>query len=241
MFAAQKKALSVCLAVNSQQPKLLYKKLFIAGARITMNVRDLMRIGPVIPVLVIHDIAHAKPLAQALVAGGLRVLEVTLRTPVALEAISAMAEVKDAIIGVGTALNGDDLRRSQDAGAQFAVSPGYTDALGNVAHNLNMPLLPGIATSADIMRARDGGFTAVKFFPAAQSGGPAMLKALGGPFVDTVFCPTGGISAETAADYLALNNVLCVGGSWVAPEHMVQAADWREITSLAKTSQSLRV
>lgn len=205
-----------------------------------MNVRDLMQLGPVIPVLVIHDIAHAKPLAQALVAGGLRVLEVTLRTPAAMDAIKVMAEVEGAIVGVGTALNGDDLRRSQDAGAQFAVSPGYTDSLGKVANNLNMPLLPGIATAADIMRARDGGFTAVKFFPAAQSGGPAMLKALGGPFVDTVFCPTGGINARSAEEYLALSNVLCVGGSWVAPGHRLQAADWPGITLLAKAGFALR-
>ncbi|MEE9320163.1 MAG: bifunctional 4-hydroxy-2-oxoglutarate aldolase/2-dehydro-3-deoxy-phosphogluconate aldolase [Granulosicoccus sp.] len=206
-----------------------------------MNVRELMCLGPVIPVLVIDDIVHAKPLAQALVDGGLRVLEVTLRTSAALEAITVMAEVKDAIVGVGTALDGDDLRRAQDAGAQFAVSPGYTEALGNAANSINMPLLPGIATSADIMRARDGGFTAVKFFPAAQSGGPGKLKALGGPFVDTVFCPTGGISARTAVDYLALNNVLCVGGSWVAPKNKVQVADWQGIALLAEAALALRV
>jgi len=149
-------------------------------------------------------------MAEALIAGGLRVLEVTLRTPVALEAMAIMAEVPGAVAGVGTVLDGDDLKRAQDKGASFAVSPGYTPELGKVANQIDLPLLPGIATSADIMRARDGGFTELKFFPAAAAGGPTMLKALGGPFVDTVFCPTGGITENNARDYLAQPNVLCV-------------------------------
>jgi len=204
-----------------------------------MDVRELMRTGPVIPVIVVDDVATARPLAEALVAGGVRVLEVTLRTPVALEAIRAMSDVQGAIVGVGTALDGDDLARAQQAGARFAVSPGYTEALGGHAADLGMPLLPGTANAADIMRARDGGYTAVKFFPAVQAGGVAMLKALGGPFVDTVFCPTGGISAATASDFLALPNVLCVGGSWLAPKAMVSAGDWDGITALAREASGL--
>lgn len=204
-----------------------------------MNVRELMQVAPVIPVLVIDDVSSAKPLAEALVAGGLRVLEITLRTPAALDAIKAMTDVSGAIVGVGTALDGDDLKRAQDHGAQFAVSPGYTAELGKAANSIQMPLLPGIQSAADIMRARDGGFTEVKFFPAAQSGGPKMLKALGGPFVETVFCPTGGINAESAIDYLSLSNVLCVGGSWVAPRDLVEAGDWEGITQLARACLSL--
>ena len=204
-----------------------------------MNVRQLMQVAPVIPVLVIDDVAHAKPLAEALVAGGLRVLEVTLRTPVAMEAMKAMADVTGAIVGVGTALDGDDLKRAQDNGAEFAVSPGYTHELGKAARDISMPLLPGIMTPADIMRARDGGYTELKFFPASQAGGPSLLKAFSGPFVDTVFCPTGGISAATAKDYLALSSVLCVGGSWVAPKAMLQSGDWDGITALAKEAMLL--
>jgi len=205
-----------------------------------MNVRELMLVAPVIPVLVIDDVASAKPLAESLVAGGLRVLEITLRTPAALDAIKVMSEVPDAIVGVGTALNGDDLKRAQGAGATFAVSPGYTAELGAAANAIDMPLLPGVATSADIMRARDGGFTEVKFFPASQAGGPTMLKALGGPFTETAFCPTGGINIGNAMDYLSLPNVLCVGGSWVAPRKLVEAKDWSGITALAKESMTLK-
>lgn len=199
-----------------------------------MNVRELMQVAPVIPVLVIDEVAQAKPLAEALVAGGIRTLEVTLRTPVALDAIRAMTDVPGAIVGVGTALNADDLKRAQDHGATFAVSPGFTPALGKAANDINMPLLPGVMTPADIMQAKDHGFTELKLFPASQAGGIPMLKALGGPFVDTVFCPTGGISAATAKDFLALPNVLCVGGSWVAPRKLVEAGDWDGITALAK-------
>ena len=203
------------------------------------DVRSLMTAAPVIPVIVVDDVATARPLAEALVEGGLPVLEVTLRTPVALEAMRAMSDVPGAVVGVGTALDGDDLRRARDAGARFAVSPGYTDALGGVAREIGLPLLPGIATSADVMRARDGGFTELKFFPAVQAGGIAMLKALGGPFVDTVFCPTGGITAATAPDFLALPNVLCVGGSWVAPKDLVAARDHAGIVALAKEAAAL--
>lgn len=204
-----------------------------------MNIRELMELAPVIPVLVIHDVEQAVPLATALVAGGLRVLEVTLRTPVALEAMQAMSFVDGAIVGVGTALNGDDLKRAQDHGAKFAVSPGFTAELGKAATDISIPLLPGIATSADIMRAMDHGCTELKFFPASQAGGAKMLKALGGPFVEPVFCPTGGIDASTAPDYLALDNVLCVGGSWVAPAAAVKNGKWDDITELAKAATAL--
>jgi len=205
-----------------------------------MQIRELMQLAPVIPVLVVHDVEHAVPLAEALVAGGLRVLEVTLRTPVALEAMQKMTTVDGAIVGVGTALDGDDLRRAQDHGARFAVSPGFTEAIGTTANDIDMPLLPGIMTPADIMRARSGGFTELKFFPAEQAGGARLLKAFGGPFNDVVFCPTGGINAAKAADYLALDNVLCVGGSWVAPKAAMQTGDWAAITDLARACMGLR-
>ena len=159
-----------------------------------MNVKELMQVAPVIPVLVIDDVSKARPLAEALVAGGLRVLEVTLRTPQALEAMQAMSDVEGAIVGVGTALDAEDLKKAQQHGATFAVSPGFTQALGKAANAINMPLLPGIMTPADIMRARDEGFHELKFFPASQAGGPALLKGFAGPFIDTVFCPTGGLS-----------------------------------------------
>ena len=202
-------------------------------------VRDLMTMAPVIPVLVVDDVDTAVPLAEALVAGGLPVLEVTLRTPAALDAMRAMAGVDGAVVGVGTALDGDDLRRARDAGARFAVSPGYTDEIGRVARELSLPLLPGVATSADVMRARDGGYTALKFFPASQAGGPAMLKAFAGPFGEAVFCPTGGVSAATAPEWLALDNVLCVGGSWVAPKDRVAARNAAAITALAAEAAAL--
>lgn len=205
-----------------------------------MNVRELMQVAPVIPVLVIDDVSKAVPLAQALVAGGLRVLEVTLRTPQALDAMKAMSAVEGAIVGVGTALDGDDLKRAQDHGATFAVSPGFTQALGKAANNINMPLLPGIMTPADIMRARDEGFNELKFFPASQAGGPSLLKGFAGPFIDVAFCPTGGINAANANEYLSLPSVLCVGGSWVAPKNLVDSGDWAGITKLAAQCQELR-
>jgi len=204
-----------------------------------MKARELMQAAPVIPVIVVHDVSTAIPLAESLVAGGLPVLEVTLRTPQAMDAMQAMQSVKGAIVGVGTAISGNDLKAAKDAGAQFAVSPGFTDELGATANDINMPLLPGIATSADIMRAYAKGFTELKFFPASQAGGPSMLKALGGPFVDAVFCPTGGVSAGNASDYLSLPNVLCVGGSWVAPASAIKNKDWAAIEALAKAAAAL--
>jgi len=204
-----------------------------------MNAYDLMMMAPVIPVIVVEDVEIAVPLAESLVAGGLPVLEVTLRTPQAMDAMRAMQSVKGAVVGVGTAVNGKDLKAAKEAGAQFAVSPGFTDEIAVTAKEIDLPLLPGIANSSDIMRAMAHGFTELKFFPASQAGGPSMLKALGGPFVDAKFCPTGGVSADNAHDYLSLNNVLCVGGSWVAPKDKIQAGDWAGIEAIAKTAANL--
>lgn len=179
-------------------------------------IETIMRAAPVIPVLVIEDAAHARPIAEALVTGGLRVLEVTLRTPAALEVIAEMKTVAGAIVGAGTVLNEADLRASIDAGAEFIVSPGLTDPLGKAAIASGIPFLPGIANAGDIMRGLDLGLGHFKFFPAEASGGLAALKALAAPFHQCSFCPTGGITAATAPNWLALDPVLCVGGSWVA-------------------------
>jgi 2-dehydro-3-deoxyphosphogluconate aldolase / (4S)-4-hydroxy-2-oxoglutarate aldolase len=179
------------------------------------SIAMIMRTAPVIPVLVIEDAAHAQPIAQALVAGGLRVLEVTLRTAAALEVIREMKAVPGAIVGAGTVLNEADLRASMDAGAEFIVSPGLTESLGNAAVASGIPFLPGTANAGDIMRGLDLGLTHFKFFPAEASGGIAALKAIAAPFGQCRFCPTGGISLKTAPDWLALDPVLCVGGSWV--------------------------
>lgn len=206
-----------------------------------MNVIDILRLGPVMPVLVIDDISHAVPLARALVAGGIRVLEVTLRTPVALDAVRAMcAAVPDAVVGVGTIASPQDLADSKAAGAVFGVSPGLTASLLEAARQTGLPLLPGTMTPSDVMTARAAGLTACKLFPAAVAGGIGMLKALYGPFADMTFCPTGGIDAASAPQYLALPNVACVGGSWLAPKALVQAGDWSAITALAKAASRLR-
>lgn len=207
-----------------------------------MNTIDIMQTGPVIPVIVIEDEATAVPLARALVAGGIRVLEVTLRTPVALAAIKAMArEVKDAIVGVGTITRPEDFTAALEAGAVFGVSPGLTAALIDAAKSSGLPLLPGVMTPSDVIAARAAGFRELKLFPAQQAGGLGMLKALVGPFPDVKFCPTGGITVETAPDFLALENVACVGGSWLTPRAAVAKGDWNEITALARRAvQSLR-
>jgi len=204
-----------------------------------MIIKDIMTAAPVIPVLVIDEIDHAVPLAEALVAGGLPVLEITLRTPQALDAIKAMSTVKGAIVGVGTATTAEHLEQAKARGAEFAVSPGLTDQLATSATALSLPLLPGVQTSSEIMRAAEHGITELKFFPAKAAGGAPMLKALGGPFKQAVFCPTGGISLDTASDYLSLSNVLCVGGSWVAPKELVKAQDWQAIEALAKAASQL--
>jgi 2-dehydro-3-deoxyphosphogluconate aldolase / (4S)-4-hydroxy-2-oxoglutarate aldolase len=203
-----------------------------------MQIRDIMKVAPVIPVLIVEQLEHAVPLAQALCAGGLK--EVTLRTSAALAAIEAMRKaVPDAIVGVGTLTKPDDFVRAQDAGAQFGVSPGLTADLAQAARQANYPLLPGVMTPAEVIFARSQGFTALKLFPAMQAGGIGMLQAMSSPFSDVVFCPTGGITRDTASDFLALPNVLCVGGSWVAPSKMVAAGDWKGIEALAREASLL--
>ena len=194
-----------------------------------------MRAGPVIPVLTIDDVSHAVPLARALVEGGLPSVEITLRTKPALAAIEAVArDVPGAIVGAGTVLNREQLRDAQRAGATFAVSPGATPTLLEAADVADMPLLPGIATASEAMVAQEAGYRFLKFFPAEASGGVAFLKSVFGPLPDLRFCPTGGIDAAKARDYLALPNVLCVGGSWVVPSSALKAGDYAMITKLAR-------
>lgn len=200
-----------------------------------------MRAGPVIPVLTIDDVAYAVPLARALVAGGLPAIEITLRTKPALAAIEAVArEVEGAIVGAGTVLNREQLRDAQRAGATFAVSPGATPALLEAADVADMGLLPGVATASEAMVAQEAGYRFLKFFPAEASGGIHFLKSIYGPLPDLRFCPTGGIDAAKARDYLALPNVLCVGGSWVVPMASVKAGDFAMITHLARDACALR-
>ena len=200
-----------------------------------------MQDAPVIPVIVLHDVAHAVPLARALVAGGISMLEVTLRTPVALQCIEAIAnEVEGAVAGAGTVRSVADAQAAQQAGARFAVSPGYTDAVGRTCRDLGLPLLPGVATGSEIMAAQEGGYTELKFFPAMQAGGLAMLKAWGGPFGDVRFCPTGGITAQNAPEFLALANVAFVGGSWLVPGDALARGDWGQITALAREAASIQ-
>ena len=199
----------------------------------------LCRTAPVIPVLVVDDVAVAEPLAKALVAGGLPVLEVTLRTSAALDVISAMAEVKGGIVGAGTLLTPQDVRDAKAAGARFGVSPGATDALLQACEDHDLPLLPGAATASEAMALLERGYTVQKFFPAAAAGGPSALAAIGGPIPQVRFCPTGGVTPDNAGDYLALPNTLCVGGSWVAPKESVAASDWAAIEKLAKSASVL--
>jgi len=196
---------------------------------------------PVIPVLTVSDLAHAAPLARALVNGGLRVLEITLRTPVAIGCVDAIRKaVPDAIIGVGTLTRAVDFAAADRAGAQFGVTPGLTPELAAAARGARFPLLPGVMTPTDVIAARLLGFNVLKFFPAHQSGGAAMVCALGAPFPDVLFCPTGGITRASAPDYLALSNVVSVGGSWVAPRAMIDAGDWQGIEALARDAAALR-
>jgi 2-dehydro-3-deoxyphosphogluconate aldolase/(4S)-4-hydroxy-2-oxoglutarate aldolase len=206
----------------------------------TVDVGGLMRLGPVIPVLTIERTEDAVPLAQALAAGGLRVLEVTLRTPVALEAISRIKwEVPDVVVGAGTVLNANDFDRAVEAGSRFVVTPGLTDGILAAAAASGTPLLPGVATATELMAGLDAGLSHFKFFPAETSGGAAALKAFFGPFAACRFCPTGGINAKLAPQYLALPNVLCVGGAWVAPADAIAAGDWATITALALAATAL--
>lgn len=204
-------------------------------------VKPFMNLGAVIPVLVIDDTDKAVPLARALIAGGIKVLEITLRTPNALSVISEIARhVPDAVLAAGTVTTPEQWEACARAGARFAVSPGLTPRLLDAAAQAPIPLLPGVATASELMTAMDAGFECFKFFPAQQAGGVGMLKALGGPFAQALFCPTGGITPETAPDYLALPNVACVGGSWLAPSAALAAGDWAAITALAQAASRLR-
>jgi 2-dehydro-3-deoxyphosphogluconate aldolase / (4S)-4-hydroxy-2-oxoglutarate aldolase len=206
-----------------------------------VNIREIAAMAPVIPVLTVTDPESAVPLARALVAGGLRVLEVTLRTPAALAAIEAMRKhVPDAVVGAGTLTRAVDFAAADRAGAQFGVTPGLTPELAAASRGARFPLLPGVMTPTELITARAAGFNVLKLFPAQQAGGIAMLKALGAPFPDVLFCPTGGITRATAGDFLALPNVVCVGGSWLAPEPMLAAGDWGGIEALARDAASLK-
>ena len=199
-----------------------------------------MQDAPVIPVIVLHDPAHAVPMARALVAGGIRMLEVTLRTAQALACIEAIArDVPEAVVGAGTVRSRADAQAAAMAGARFAVSPGYTPALGQACRDVGLALLPGVATGSEIMMAREDGWTELKFFPALQAGGVAMLKAWSGPFFDVQFCPTGGVTLQNAPDFLALPNVVCVGGSWLVPADALVQGDWTRIAELARATRNL--
>ena len=206
-----------------------------------LNTLSLASHGPVIPVIVLQRVQDAVPLAEALLAGGIKVLEVTLRSPVALQCIAAIAKaLPEAIVGAGTIRNAADAQAALDAGSRFAVSPGYTADVGAACRRIGLPLLPGVASASEVMAASADGLQFLKFFPAVQAGGLAMLKALGGPFPDVVFCPTGGISLDTAPQFLALPNVKVCGGSWLTPADAVAAGDWARITRLAREAQALR-
>jgi len=203
---------------------------------------QVMQDAPVIPVIVLNDVVHAVPMARALVAGGIRMLEVTLRTSQALACIEAIAkEVPEAIVGAGTVRNAADAKAAANAGAKFAVSPGYTPSVGQACRDVGLSLLPGVATGGEIMMAQEDGYTELKFFPAMQAGGSAMLKAWGGPFFDVRFCPTGGVTAQNASEFLSLPNVACVGGSWLVPAEALANGDWARIEKLAREACQLKL
>ena len=204
------------------------------------DMKQICQQVPVIPVLVVERVEDAKPMAEALVKGGLHVLEVTLRTPAALDAIRAMSEVEGSVVGAGTVLTAEDVMAVKAAGADFAVSPGVTPALLAAAREHDMPLLPGAATASEVMNLLAEGFDFLKFFPAEAAGGIPMLKSLHGPLAAVSFCPTGGVSPANAADYLALPNVVCAGGSWITPKDLVAAGEWDKITELASACKSFK-
>ena len=196
---------------------------------------EIFAAGPVVPVLVINDVEKAVPLAKALMEGGIKVLEVTLRTPAAIDVIKRIAqEVPDSLIGAGTVTNAQQLKAVVEAGAKFAISPGMTADLLQAGMDSEIPLIPGISSTSDLMKGKDAGYTHMKFFPAEASGGVKAIKSISGPFPDVTFCPTGGIGPDNYNDYLALNNVKCVGGSWLAPDDAIESGDWARITQLAK-------
>ncbi|MGW9229481.1 2-dehydro-3-deoxy-phosphogluconate aldolase [Pseudorhizobium sp. NPDC055634] len=207
----------------------------------TENLLAILKAQPVVPVLIVDDAKSAVPLARALVAGGLKAIEITMRTPVALDAIRAVAaEVEGANVGAGTILNSRDWDAAVAAGSTFIVSPGVTRGILDAARGSDVPILPGAATASEVMTLREEGLEVMKFFPAEQAGGAAYLKALSSPLAGTLFCPTGGISLKNARDYLSLPNVVCVGGSWVAPKELVASGDWDGITRLASEAAALK-
>ncbi|MDE1992493.1 MAG: 2-dehydro-3-deoxy-phosphogluconate aldolase [Rhizobiaceae bacterium] len=207
----------------------------------TEKLLSILKLQPVVPVLIVEDAKSAVPLARALVAGGLRAIEITLRTAGALDAVRAVAdEVEGAEVGAGTILNVAQWEAAVAAGSKFIVSPGTTQELLDVARDSHVPLLPGAATASEVMALREEGYKVLKFFPAEQAGGAAYLKALSSPLAGTLFCPTGGVSLKNANDYLSLPNVVCVGGSWVAPKELVAAGDWAGITKLAAEAAALK-
>lgn len=206
-----------------------------------LTALQVMQDAPVIPVIVLHDVAHAVPMARALVAGGVRMLEVTLRTPQALACIERIArDVPLAVVGAGTVRSPAEAQAAARAGARFAVSPGYTSRVGQACRDAGLPLLPGVATGSEIMMALEDGYAQLKFFPAMQAGGLPMLKAWSGPFGEVQFCPTGGISPQNAREFLVLPNVICVGGSWLVPPDALEQGDWDRITRLASETTGLR-
>ncbi|WP_299829576.1 bifunctional 4-hydroxy-2-oxoglutarate aldolase/2-dehydro-3-deoxy-phosphogluconate aldolase [uncultured Roseobacter sp.] len=203
------------------------------------RAREICALAPIVPVLVVQDKAHARPLAEALVAGGLPALEVTLRTPAALEVIAEMAQVPGGVVGAGTLVTPQDVRDAKAAGATFGVSPGATDALLEACEAEDLPLLAGAATASEAMRLFERGYDMLKFFPAEASGGAPALKAIGAPLPQIGFCPTGGVSPANAQNYLSLPNVVCAGGSWVAPSDLVIRGDWAGIEALARDASKL--
>jgi 2-dehydro-3-deoxyphosphogluconate aldolase / (4S)-4-hydroxy-2-oxoglutarate aldolase len=206
-----------------------------------VTIGELLKEGPVIPVIVIEDARLSVPIARALVEGGVRVLEVTLRTEAALESIRRIAhEVPEAIVGVGTITQPHQFGAARKAGARFAVTPAFTQDLARAARESRLPLLPGVMTPSDVIAAVNAGFRELKLFPARQAGGVGMLKALAGPFPDVMFCPTGGITMETASEFLALPNVACVGGSWLTPRDAVERQDWATFSALARQAAAMR-
>ena len=201
-----------------------------------MRIEEIMTLSPVIAVVTVSEAARAAPLAQGLGKGGVRAIEITLRTPAALAAIEAAAQVEGAVVGAGTVLSIQDLRAATEAGAKFAVSPGSTPSLLEAARAAPIPLLPGVATASELMRGLEFGYSNFKFFPAEAAGGAAVLKGLAGPFPQAKFCPTGGVTLDNAGDYLSLPNVVCVGGSWLAPDKLTAAGDWDAIEALARSA-----
>lgn len=211
----------------------------ITPSQASAQAREICELAPIVPVLVVHDVAHARPLAEALVAGGLPALEVTLRTPAALDVIAEMAKVEGGVVGAGTLLTPADVKAAKAAGAKFGVSPGATDTLLSAAEEEGLAMLPGAATSSEAMALLERGYSMLKFFPAEASGGAPALKSFASPLRQISFCPTGGVSTSNAADYLSLPNVVCAGGSWVAPTDLVQAGDWAGIEELARAASQL--